>query len=107
MNCRYYRPHMDTLLAYCKCLYSLEGCGAGGPLHILLDDDNYDTESIAFCLRDCLNNPEHEGSSLGILICKEYLKLSMEQRALFDSYWNGHDLTCKNHWECEQCELIH
>ena len=57
MKCKYYTDHMDTLLEYYKCLYKIKDCGAGGILHILLDDDNYDDESIMYCLKECLTNP--------------------------------------------------
>lgn len=87
---KYYKPRMKTLLEYCTCLYQLEGCGCGGNLHILLDDDNIDTNDILFCLNECITHPENEESDLGILICKEYLKLSDNERELFQSIWNEH-----------------
>lgn len=88
-NIKYYKPRMKTLLEYCKCLYQLEGCGCGGNLHILLDDNNIETDHILFCLNECITHPEDEESDLGILICKEYLKLSYKERVLFQDIWNG------------------
>lgn len=85
---KYYKPRMKTLLEYCKCLYQLEGCSCGGNLHILLDDDNIETDDILFCLNECITHPEDEDSDLGILICKEYLKLSDKERELFQDMWN-------------------
>lgn len=101
--CKYYNPHMETLLWYCKCLYKLKNCAAGGMLHILLDDNNIDTDDILFCLNECITHPEKEESELGILICKEYLKLSFEERLFFDSIWNGMPKECMEMTECKNC----
>lgn len=104
MKCKYYNPNMDALKKLCETLYSLPECSVGGNLHILLDDDNYDDHSILFCLKECSLNPEHPGSLIGSLICHEYLKMNMEERSVFDWYWNGHDLECCG--RCVSCELI-
>lgn len=85
MLCKYYSPHLETIKQYIICLYQLEGCGSGGLLHILLDDDSLDDDSITFCLKGCLLHPEKEEAELGKLICAEYLKLSIEQRRLLSS----------------------
>lgn len=100
-KCQFYTPHMETLLKYCNTLYSLKGCGSGGLLHILLDDDNIDDESICYCLKECLLHPEKEESALGILICHEYLKMPIEDRMIFDELWCGWDGECKN------CPVVH
>lgn len=112
MKCKYYIPYMHTLRELCGHFYNLEGCGAGGPLHILLDDDNYDIDSINFCIRYCFDNlngkytPDYnpEVYILGIMICNEYAKMSLEQRAVFDAYLCGHDLN-KCNGKCEECHL--
>lgn len=105
MKCKYYNRRFDTLLKHCKRLYELEGCSAGGPLHILLDDDNYDDNCINFCLAQSLKHPDREVSKIGARICREYLKMSMEERSLFDWYWCGSDLECE--WSsCEVCPFI-
>ena len=54
--CKYYKPYMDTLKELIEYYYTLEGCGAGGPLHILLDDDNYDIGSIRWCIKYCIDD---------------------------------------------------
>lgn len=102
--CKYYNPNMDSLKKLCEEIYKLEGCGAGGNLHILLDDDMYDDESISYCLNECLLDPEHPSSSLGILICTEYQKMSMAERSVFQHYWMGFKLDCCG--ECAYCELM-
>ena len=112
MKCKYYKPYMRTLREIVGGYYQLEGCCSGGPLHIL-HDDNYDIESIHFCLDECFEglsiNPEHgverdyrdEVYILGILICNEYAKMTLEERAAFDSYMTGSDLECSG--DCENC----
>ena len=102
--CKYYNKNMDWLKKLCETLYSLPNCGAGGNLHILLDDDNYDDDSVMFCLKECLLNPEHPSSSLGILICTEILKMSMAERSVFIRYWLGFKLDCCS--VCDSCELM-
>lgn len=104
--CKHYTLHMDTLHEYCKCLYKLPDCASGGPLHILLDDNNIDTDDILFCLNECITNPDNEGSKLGALICEEYLKMSMTERRIFDWYWNGWDLVCTSGGNCSDCKYI-
>lgn len=113
MKCKYYKPYMSTLRKIVGGYYQLEGCCSGGPLHILLDDGNYDIKSVHWCLKQCLYwlsvNPEHRSSSeysneayiLGIWICNEYAKMTLEERAAFDSYICGSDLKCSG--DCENC----
>lgn len=59
----------------------------GSHLHILLDDDNLDDDDIAFCMKECMLHPDDPESSLGILICQEYLKLDMMQRNALVYTW--------------------
>lgn len=99
MRCKYFDSKLSVIQSYIECLYSIEGCEAGGMLHILLDDDNYDDDSIAFCLIECLKNPSKPESKIGKLICEEYLTLPIELRRLLRSEYIGH-------WSCfdESCE---
>ena len=105
MKCKYYSPHMDTLRELCRCLYKLKGCGAGGLLHVVLDDNNYNDHFIKYCLDCCLKNPDREESELGALICKELLKMSSKERAVFDWYWMGSDLECTR-IACDECRYL-
>ena len=102
-KCKYYDPHLETIKEYIGCLYSLEGCGTGGLLHILLDDDNYNDGDIAFCWKECLLHPEKEESGIGCLICEEYMKLSMEQRRLLTCDYIGHWSCMDKDENCEHC----
>lgn len=107
-KCEYFKPYMHTLRKLIGNFYQLEGCSAGGPLHILLDDDNYDIGSIMFCMNHCFEGlinfdkePQHYSKEvylLGIMICNEYAKMSLEERATFDSYLCGQTLECT--YEC-------
>ena len=107
--CKYWNPHMNTVLEYCRCLYKIDGCGAGGSLHILLDDDNYDTDSVVFCLKECLAHPEKEESELGRMICEEFLKMSIKERILFLNVWTGRVIRCEETGKvnCEDCEEVY
>ena len=105
-RCKYYNQHLETIREYIKCLYSLEECrGSGGLLHILLDDDNIEDDHIAFCWKECIQNPEREESKIGQLICEEYMKLSMPQRRLLTMEYIG-NWQCDHRWcECETCYI--
>lgn len=101
-KCRYYNPHLATIREYIRCLYSLEGCEAGGLLHILLDDGNCNDGNIAFCWKECIQHPECEESKIGQLICEEYMKLSMPERRLLCSY----DWYClREECNCAKCYI--
>lgn len=105
MICKYYKPYMNTLKTIVSRFYDLEGCCSGGPLHITLDDDNYSRNDLDFCINQCFdcltnrdpfNNYNKEVSILGIMICNEYAKMSLEERAVFDSYSCGQILECEH-----------
>lgn len=102
-RCKYYSKHFQTIKQYIGCLYDIEGCSSGGLLHILLDDDNFDDDSILFCLRECLLHPEREESKIGKIICEEYLQLSMpERRLLTQPYISSFQCLCHD-GNCDTC----
>ena len=101
-RCKHWAPIMPILLEYCQCLYNLEGCGAGSNLHILLDDDNYSDKDILFCMKECIQQPEAPESKIGILICEEFLKLTLEERCLFLNMFNGQSCDCSK-FVCDDC----
>ncbi len=117
-KCKYYKPYMDTLKLLVKQYYGLNECCCGGPLHILLDDDNYDISSIHFCIKHCFESLDDSVTGddlmqynpavrvLGIMICNEYAKMSLEERACFDAYICGQTLECRGGAHCEDCEDI-
>lgn len=102
--CKYYKPEYDALKILCKKLYGFPDCRSGGPLHILLDDGNVEDCFVEYCLEICLKFQEKPESLLGMLICYEYLKLSFEERQVFDWYWNGSKLACCGN--CSECEYL-
>lgn len=104
--CKYINEHMLTVMEYCKCLYRLEGCLCGGPLHIILDDGNYRDSDIIFCMKECLRNPENEGSDLGLLICRELSNMAYIKRLAFEWLRCGWDGLCVNLGECRTCKII-
>lgn len=106
--CKYYTTKVETLIEYCKCLYQVDGCLAGGWLHIWLDDGNCDESDIHFCLECCNEHHEDEGSDLGMIICKRYLELSENERRVFENMWNGREwfLGCRYHDNCTVCPMI-
>lgn len=81
-HCKYYNKHIDTIRAYISCLYELEDCCCGGLLHVMIDDGNIEDWHVNWTLEQCEAHPECEESEIGKLICKEFLKLSMEERRL-------------------------
>lgn len=106
-KCETFVNHENEFIALkklCKTFYTLPGCGAGGPLHILLDDDNYRDGDIEFCIQQCLFHPEPTIMALGLMICHEYLKMPMKTRAIFDAYWSDRDMECCE--ACEECDYI-
>ena len=116
-KCKYYKPHMNILASLIERFYQLKDCGAGGPLHVLLDDDNYDIDTVHFCLNYCFDGliKQQNGESadydkevyiLGILICNEYAKMSLEERATFDSYMCGYNSVVSCPGNCETCNIF-
>lgn len=99
--CEHYIQKIETIKEYINCLYAIKGCGTGGLLHILIDDDNIDDDSIMFCMKECIKNPDEEESKLGRVICEEFLSLSMEQRRLLTT--TGSYLCYCNGGHCETC----
>lgn len=58
--------------AYC----AKDGNGAGGNLHIVLDDDNLETHFVEFCLEQA----EREGDEDGAVLARALLLMSRTQR---------------------------
>lgn len=106
MLCKYYKPEMHALLQACQRLYRLPGCGAGGCLHILLDDNNYTDEDLAWCRKYCEEHKDSVEYGLAMMILDRYSKLSLTERTLFDNWWTGRIIECEDPSKCESCELI-
>lgn len=104
-KCKYYKEGMKSLKILCQKLYELPDCGCGGPLHILLDDDNYTDSAIQFCRNECLKHPNPAVVALGVMICDKYLEMSIAERTIFDLYWWNHNIECKNK-SCDTCYIM-
>lgn len=102
-HCRHYNKHLDTIREYISCLYHLDGCGTGGLLHIVLDDGNLEDNHIQWCLEQCEANPDQEEAEIGKLICKELLKLPMQQRRLVYEHDYKIVLRCLGPSGCKEC----
>lgn len=105
-KCIHIQPGFVGLKKMCMGIYEQPGCGTGGPLHILLDDNNYDTRSILFCLNECLKHDNDYVRTLGSLICAEYLRMDLQERAVFDAYWCGQRTDIECGYNCTECELL-
>ena len=101
--CRLYNKHLDTIREYISCLYHLDGCCTGGLLHIVLDDGNLNDNDIQWCLEQCEANPLNEESEIGKLICKELLKLPINQRRLVNGYNWRIEMYCRGPNTCRDC----
>lgn len=74
MDVNLFKSRTSELIEY---YYELPDKGAGGYLHIVLDDGNVDYSCISFCQEQC----EENGDTLGYLICDVLLLFSEDERA--------------------------
>lgn len=102
-SCRYYDKHIDTIRSYINCLYSLEGCGTGGLLHIVTDDGNVEDKDILWCFDECSKHREKEEHMIGMIICLELIKLPIEKRRLAVTCVDQIVYFCNTHNACEKC----
>lgn len=70
------RPTAHEVAKMARDYYDLPNNGAGGNLHIVLDDGNLGTGSIAHCLE----RAKSRGDEPGILLAEAMLKLTPTQR---------------------------
>ena len=65
--------------------YQVDKNGAGGTLHIVLDDGNLDNHSIQWCIENSIKEKNDEEA---LRIANELLKLSFSARKkLYGNYW--------------------
>ena len=78
--------HLGKLVEY---YYDLPNNGAGGFLHIVLDDGNTNYDSIIFCYQQCDENKD----TLGLLICDILLEIDEHIREiLYLKRWGRKDI---------------
>lgn len=100
--CKYYTEKMSQLVDKCRKLYQYPGWSAGGVLHIVLDDDNFEDEDLNHCYTNCRKRVLEPAYALGADICLDLLHMSMTERYIFDWIWNGWDGVCDSD-SCESC----
>lgn len=66
--------------------YTLPKCGAGGALHIMLDDGNLRDSDLIFCLKHLSKEENEIQRNLGTAIIHELMMLSPAQRRLWWEY---------------------
>jgi len=70
------KPTIPEVLSLVLAYYAKHGNGAGGSLHLVLDDGNIETYSVEFCKQFALENNDQDGVELAELL----LKMSYTQR---------------------------
>lgn len=70
------KPTLPLLRPIVRAWYALPDNGAGGSLHIVLDDSNIDDDSVRFCHRYA----KEMGDDLGVKLAELLLRCSKTQR---------------------------
>ncbi|MGK3981344.1 hypothetical protein WMF38_57635 [Sorangium sp. So ce118] len=70
------KPTVPDVLPLVRAYYAKPGNGAGGSLHVVLDDGNVDDDS----LRLCEERAEERGDRDGAALAKALLRMSKTQR---------------------------
>lgn len=70
------KPTLDKVLPLVREYYARPGNGAGGSLHIVLDDGNISDDHVRFCIKWAEERGDTSGVELGNLI----LRMSKTQR---------------------------
>ena len=103
-ECVYYNSEVNTIRELINCLYQLPDCGTAGLGHILIEDENYRDEDIAWTIEQCKMNPDKTEAGLVLLITEKLSKLTIQERAFF---FNSYSTSgCCMHPECrDDCPL--
>ena len=106
-ECKHYHKHLYTIAELIACLYELEDCLCGGLAHVVVDDDNFDDDSINFVLNLCEQEENKDKEEVGLvkLICEELKKMSIQQRALLFTTYRFDGKMCIG--DCEKCRINH
>ena len=70
------KPAISEVLPLVRDYYNKPGNGAGGSLHIVLDDGNISDGDVQFCLNDAKERGDNDGVSLA----EKLLLMSKAQR---------------------------
>lgn len=70
------KPTVPEVLPLVRAYYAKDGNGAGGSLHIVLDDGNVEDSHVRFCLEFA----REEGDEDGVRLAETLLQMSQTQR---------------------------
>ena len=70
------KPTIPEVIPLIREYYEIPGNGAGGNLHIVLDDGNIESGHIEFCKSQCVDKSD----DMGLVICNLLLRMSKTQR---------------------------
>lgn len=100
MRCMYWTKEVGEVCKLVKTLYEDMGEGAGGMLHIVLDDGNLEDDHIQWCIEYCNReeNADKHDKEICLEIAHRMLGISMEQRKLVYYQWN--DIFCSENCGC-------
>lgn len=70
------KPTVPEVLPLVRAYYAKPGNGAGGALHVVLDDYNVGDDNVQFCLDDA----RALGDDDGVALAKVLLRMSKTQR---------------------------
>jgi hypothetical protein len=101
MKCKYWSQDVEDVVELIKELYKIEG--AGGMLHIVVDDGNLEADHIQWCIDYCNQeeNANRQDKELCLKIAHKMLQMSYEKRVL--AYYMPHRFQCNGN--CEQCAV--
>lgn len=102
-KCIYWSEEVKEICSLVKYLYDDLHEGAGGLLHIVLDDGNIDDDDLQWCLERCNReeNRDRHDRDVCIEIAQRMLNLSREQRTLIYYQWDGE--FCSDN--CDECVI--
>ena len=103
MRCKYWTKEIEEVCKLVRTLYDDMGEGAGGLLHIALDDCNLDDDSIQWCIEYC-NRDENTGKhdkKICLEIAQKMLSLNKEERMLV--YYQWYREFCSG--QCDDCVI--
>jgi hypothetical protein len=91
MRCKYWSKEIIEVCALVRVLYDDMGDGAGGMLHIVLDDGNIDDDDIQWCIEYCNReeNADRHDKETCLEVAHRMLNLSIEERMLVYYQWDG------------------
>lgn len=103
MNCKYWNEEIREICKLVEILYEDIGEGAGGMLHIVLDDGNIDDDDILWCIEYCNReeNADRHDKDICLEIARRMLKLSREERLLV--YYQWYKEFCDG--DCVECVI--